>query len=152
MVYDLSAGPPLVRATECTIKRLTQPLEVEAYCRVAEAALDKNYSVTRGELLSALAQDSTQHLGYIAYVGSEPASIGRLYTHPLSHFGGLYGGATLDKWRKLGLYRAIVAARAADAIRLGAIYLLVDALPTSQPILEQLGFEHLTDTIPFERP
>jgi len=28
----------------------------------------------------------------------------------------------------------------------GAKYLLVDALPTSRPILERLGFQHLTDT------
>ena len=42
----------------------------------------------------------------------------------------------------------MVAARARDAVRLGAEYLIVDALPTSRPILERLGFVHLTDTWP----
>ena len=47
-----------------------------------------------------------------------------------------------------GLYRATVAARALDAINSGARYLIVDALPTSRPILERLGFVCLTYTWP----
>src|SRR4029079_14592326 len=42
-----------------------------------------------------------------------------------------------------GLYRALVAARAREAARLGAQYLIVDALPTSRPILQRLGFTHV---------
>src|SRR5262249_23118465 len=42
------------------------------------------------------------------------------------------------------------ATRARDAIASGAKFLLVDALPASRPILERLGFEHLTDTWPCE--
>jgi hypothetical protein len=43
-----------------------------------------------------------------------------------------------------------VAARARDARAFGARYLIVDALPTSRPILERLGFQWLTDTWPCE--
>jgi len=43
-----------------------------------------------------------------------------------------------------------LAARARDAIALGAKFLLVDALPTSRPILERLGFEQLAQTWPCE--
>jgi hypothetical protein len=41
-----------------------------------------------------------------------------------------------------GWYRAVVAARARDAVARVLRYLLVDALPTSLPILARLGFEH----------
>jgi hypothetical protein len=104
------------------------------------------------QLYEALRSGSTQHRAYVAYdaPGGEPVSIGRLYTHPDSAFGGLYGGGTLAAFRGRGFYRATVAARARDARELGARYLLVDALPTSRPILESLGFQHLTDTWPCE--
>ena len=95
-----------------------------------------------------VAAGSTQHRGYIVYARDEAVSVGRLYTHPQSAFAGLYGGGTLKSYRGQGFYRALVAARARDAVALGARYLQVDALPTSRPILERLGFERVTDTWP----
>ena len=101
-------------------------------------------------LVDGLRAGSTEHQGYVAYADGQPVSIGRLYTHPDSVFGGLYGGATLQAYRGRGFYRALVAARARDAAELGARYLLVDALPTSLPILERMGFQRVTDTWPCE--
>lgn len=150
MVYDLSLRPLPAATDKCTVKRVDQRDQIEDFRGVAEEALGKDYGLTCSELADALAQASTQHLGYIAYAGTEPVSIGRLYTHPLSVFGGLYGGTTRVEYRGRGFYRALVAARAIDAIEFGARYLIVDALPTSRPILERLGFRHLDDTIPFE--
>ncbi len=63
-------------------------------------------------------------------------------------FGGLYGGGTLAAMRGRGFYRAVLTVRARDAITFGARYLIVDALPTSAPILGRLGFVKLTDTWP----
>ena len=60
------------------------------------------------------------------------------------------GGGTVTSHRGHGHYRQLVAARAKDARAAGAKYLIVDALPTSRPILERLGFVHLTDTWPCE--
>ena len=67
-------------------------------------------------------------------------------------FAGLFGGATLPEYRGRGLYRATVAARARLARERGYRYLYVDALPTSRPILERLGFVRLTTTTPFSLP
>jgi hypothetical protein len=99
-------------------------------------------------LADSLARGSTDHIAYVAYLGDEAVRVGRLYTHKSSHFAGLYGGGTREAFRGRGVYRAVVAARARDAIELGARYLQVDALPTSRPILERLGFAWLTDTWP----
>jgi predicted GNAT family acetyltransferase len=147
MVYDLSAGPPAGAMDEGVVTRIRQPEQIEQFRRVAEALREDSSDICR-ELADAVERGSTQHLGYVAYCGTEPVAIARLYTHPLSAFGGLYGGATRAGFRRRGYYRALIAARSADAIELGARYLLVDALPTSRPILERLGFQHLTDTIP----
>ena len=80
--------------------------------------------------------------------GDTPVSVARLLSAAGSHFGGLYGGGTIESHRGRGFYRKLIAARARDALHVGARYLIVDALPTSRPILEALGFEHLTDTWP----
>jgi hypothetical protein len=155
MVFDLSNGPPPCAGGDCVVKRITRPEQIKDYRLVAEEEPDLDRRIIDhicDRLADALARGSTQRAGYIAYSASEPASIGRLFTHPLSVFGGLYGGTTRATFRKKGFYRALVAARAADAIEMGAKYLLVDALPTSRPILERLGFEKLCETIPCAGP
>jgi hypothetical protein len=152
LACDLNDPPGWIHAGGGIEVRRGDDVETIAdYRRVAEAALGKDYSFTTSQLLDALRAGSTQHLGYVAFApDGRPVSIGRLYTHPASAFGGLYGGATLPAYRGRGYYRATVAARARDALGLGARYLIVDALPTSRPILERLGFRHVTDTWPCE--
>jgi GNAT superfamily N-acetyltransferase len=83
---------------------------------------------------------------YVARVDSRPACTGWIRFHPGRDFADLWGGATLPHHRGRGLYRALVAARAAEARRRGVSYLTVDAGPASRPILARLGFEAL-DTI-----
>ncbi len=130
------------------VVRVENTLQVELFRSAAEEIFKKNYGFTASEVLSAIKSGSTRHRAYMVIDGSAAMSIGRLYTHPQSRFGGLYGGGTLEQYRGRGFYRAIVAARAKDAVKLGARYLIVDALPTSRPILENLGFVCLTKTWP----
>ena len=149
LVLDLSDAPGWVDAPpQVAVIRLERVEQIDMYRAVAEAVFGKDYSMTSGQLADAIRAGNRNHLGYVAMCDGEPASIGRLYTRPDSHFGGLYGGATIERFRGRGLYRALVAARARDAREFGAKYLIVDALPTSRPILERLGFGHLTDTWP----
>ena len=149
LVYDLSAPADWMdEADTSAVVRIDRPEQIDDYRQVTDAVFEPGDDFIAQELASALRAGSTQHRGYIAYVGNEPVSVGRLYTHPDSHFAGLYGGGTLAAMRGLGYYRALVAARAKDAIAAGARYLQVDALPTSRPILERLGFQWLTDTWP----
>jgi hypothetical protein len=51
-----------------------------------------------------------------------------------------------------GFYRATVAERARLARERGLRWLYVDALPTSRPILERLGFRQITTTTPWTWP
>lgn len=151
LVFDLSESNESIEQVDpSAVVRVERPEQVETYRQVAEAVFDKKYDLTAAELTGALNAGSTHVRGYIAYAGEQPVSIGRLYTHPDSIFGGLYGGGTLPAFRGRGFYRALVAARARDAIAAGAGYLIVDALPTSRPILERLRFQWLTDTWPCE--
>ncbi len=88
----------------------------------------------------------------VAYMDGQPVSGGRVDLEPDVEFAGLFGGVTLEEYRGRGLYRATVARRAELAREAGYRWLYVDALPTSRPILERLGFVRLTTTTPFVIP
>jgi GNAT superfamily N-acetyltransferase len=122
--------------------------QIQTFRQLAEIIFEKEYTLTSTALTQALQTGSTQHRAFIAYSNDAPVAIARLYTHPRSLFAGLFGGGTLSSHRGQGFYRALVAARARDARSAGARYLRVDALPTSRPILEKMGFEQLTLTWP----
>ena len=66
-----------------------------------------------------------------------------------TEFTGLWGGSTLAEWRGKGIYKALVAVRAARAVELGYKYLHVDASDDSSPILQRLGFLAVTTTTPY---
>ena len=59
---------------------------------------------------------------------------------PGRSFASLWGGGTLPAYRGRGLYRGLVAHRAAESLRRGYRFLTIDARnTTSRPILERLG-------------
>jgi len=91
-------------------------------------------------------------VGVVAVVDGKPVSGGRVDFEVGVEFAGLFGGVTLPGYRGLGLYRATVAKRAELARERGYRWLYSDALPTSRPILERLGFVPLTTTTPFMLP
>jgi GNAT superfamily N-acetyltransferase len=88
----------------------------------------------------------------VAVVDGQPVSGGRVDFDDGVEFAGLFGGVTLPEYRRRGLYRATVAKRAELARERGYRWLYSDALPTSRPILERLGFVPLTTTTPFVIP
>ena len=116
--------------------------ETEAFSRLAARVFGRSYGTGIPEGSVAV----------VAYVDGEPVSGGRVDLDPGVDFAGLYGGVTLPEHRGRGLYRATVARRAALARERGYRWLYVDALPTSRPILERLGFVRLTATTPFTLP
>jgi hypothetical protein len=146
LVHDLAEW--IAEAHSHRIRLVDNVEQVETFRRVASEVFGKDYRLTATELARAIQNGSTQHRGYIAYIGDDPAGVGRLYTHPRSAFGGLYGGGTRPRFRHCGIYRALIAARAQDAKLSGAQYLIVDARPTSQPILRRLGFTQIADMWP----
>jgi GNAT superfamily N-acetyltransferase len=88
----------------------------------------------------------------VAVVDGQAVSGGRVDLDDDTEFAGLFGGVTLPEYRGRGLYRATVAKRAELAREGGYRWLYSDALPTSRPILERLGFVAITTTTPFVIP
>jgi hypothetical protein len=149
LILDLSERPMWIdSSTDHEIVRIRTPSQLEMFGQASEEIFGTLHTFVVIRLGHGIAAGSTQQLGYLEMDDGRAVSVGRLETHPESVFAGLYGGGTLASHRGRGFYRAMVAARARDAMNLGARYLSVDALPTSRPILERLGFVRLTDSWP----
>jgi hypothetical protein len=80
---------------------------------------------------------------YVAYVEGKPACSGWTYYTPNGHFASLWGGSTVEAYRKQGLYTAVLATRVQEAIQRDYRFLTIDASPMSRPIVGRHGFRLL---------
>jgi predicted GNAT family acetyltransferase len=80
---------------------------------------------------------------YLAYLDDLPVARGSASFS--EHGVTLFGGSTLPEARGRGAYRALVAARWADALARGTPALVTQASPMSRPILARLGFREVCE-------
>ncbi|MGW0804022.1 GNAT family N-acetyltransferase [Nonomuraea sp. NPDC002799] len=137
--------PPGVRLVP-----VTGPQEVELVAEVHERAFGAGRERVKERLLDQLAAGTV--VAVVAMAGDAPISAARMDLHPGTRFASLWGGGTVPEWRGRGVYRALVAHRAREALAGGYDYLQVDASGQSCPILARLGFETLTTTTPYFHP
>jgi hypothetical protein len=143
MVIDLAKPlPPVPAIAGCVIRRIEDPAGLEDYVAAVSAGFEDDRSHVREEFAERL-NDPTCAL-FVAYRFGDPVAAGRLDLPPARPFGGLYSGAVARAHRGLGLYRSLVSVRLEAARLAGHEFAMVEALPTSRPILERLGFEPLT--------
>ncbi|NWF25188.1 GNAT family N-acetyltransferase [Streptomyces sp. PKU-EA00015] len=131
------------------LEAVTGPAGVELTMRVHDRAFGTDGTRLRQQLLAQLAQTPDTVLMTVAMAGDLPVCAARIEFTPGTDFAGLWGGGTRPEWRGRGIYRALVAHRAAAAARRGVRYLQVDASDHSRPILERLGFAALATTTPY---
>jgi len=153
LVADLAElGPVPELPAGVEVRAATTPDEVAAIVALQERVFGGGQAVFGRLLERALERDPPWALGVVALADGQPVSAGRVEFNEGSDFAGLWGGGTDPAWRGCGLYRATVAFRADLARDRGYRYVQVDALPTSRPILERLGFVELTRTTPYRPP
>ena len=118
-------------------------------------------SAVWGEDWSWIADDLTERAASLGRAGfrvvvaeaeGRVVSAAWLVMRPGGEFASLWGGSTLADHRGRGIYRALVARRAAVAREAGYPYLQVDASEMSRPILERLGFVAVATTTPYVHP
>ncbi len=122
--------------------------------RQVKAVHDKVFGGDHGPMIDSMREriPSGAVAPVLALAGDEPVCAARVDFHVGTDFASLWGGGTLPEWRGKGIYRALVSLRARLAVDRGYRYLRTDALPTSRPILEKLGFARLTTTVPYTLP
>lgn len=147
MLYDLAAGLPIAPLLPANVRLLSvrQP-DAQALAHVAavlESVWGGSFAWVHTRLGGHLAIPGYLSI-YLAYLDERPASAAWMYLPAGSPFASLWAGSTIPTARRLGLYRALLAARAAEAQAHGRRYLVVDAGPQSAPILAANGFTPLT--------
>ncbi|MBW0135994.1 GNAT family N-acetyltransferase [Pseudonocardia abyssalis] len=117
---------------------------VDALVAVHDAVFGGDHSAVGRTLLRSAGVEAV-----LAVADGGPVSAGRIEFVPGTEFAGLWGGGTLPGWRGRGVFRALVAFRAARAVARGYRYVQVDATADSRPILLGLGFSELATTTPY---
>ncbi len=150
LIMDLENLPTVYQQPIAgNVRRLTTPAEIHHVVQVNVQVYDEDFSWLQTQLEENLVAQPSYWAIYAAYVDGEPASAAWISFPEGSSFAGLWGGATIAKYRQRGLYTQLVAIRAQEAIQRGYRFLTVDASDMSRPILLKRGFELLTYTTPY---
>src|SRR3954464_7909660 len=134
------------------LRTVVDAADVAALVSVLDEVFDDDHSGLGRDLLDALGRRPSSVAAGVAMAGDTPIATGRVQFHTGTDFASLWGGATLSAWRGRGVFRSLVAHRAALASTRGFRYLQVDASSDRRPILQGLGCVELATTTPFTRP
>ncbi len=119
---------------------------------VLDEVFGEDHSGLGRALLADLGRRPATAVAVVAWAGEIPVSTGRVEFHAGTEFASLWGDGTVPAWRGRGVFRSLVAHRAALASAAGFRYLQVDASADSRPIFQRLGFVELATTTPFMHP
>ena len=149
MALDIRDAPAaLLAPVTHDVRRVVSPDDVDDYRTVSEQVWGRERAGDIDFVADLLRDSPDETAVYVAYVDGIPASCARASFQQGSQFAGMWAGKTVPRFRKRGLYQALVAARVQEARRRGYRFMTIDALPTSRPIVERHGFQFLTYTHP----
>ena len=101
---------------------------VDALVAVHDEVFGEDHSALRRGAARRLTRRPVASRRWSPWPGETPIAAGRVEFHPGTDFASLWGGGTLPAWRGRGVFRALVAHRAALASARGFRYLQVDAI------------------------
>jgi GNAT superfamily N-acetyltransferase len=129
--------------------QVTSEADVRALSAMQEEVFGGGFA---DEMAAALLRRLSRSDGMELWVATADGAIvgtGRLEPVAGSEFAGIWGGATRPEWRGRGIYRALTAARARSALRLGKRLIHSDSTEASRPILERAGLVKVSTTTPY---
>jgi ribosomal protein S18 acetylase RimI-like enzyme len=146
LILDLSNDPIPARTLHgATVERVVDLGGLREAVAVSRSAFAPEPGWDLSDYVGRLG-DPTMEV-FIARIGGQVVSAGRLELPRGRSFASLWGGGTLPQYRGRGIYRELVWARTAFAKSKGYRYITVDARSSSLPILRQLRFEPLAEVV-----
>jgi hypothetical protein len=134
-----------------TLRRVSEDADVRAMSAMSAEVfgdpVPEGVAVANA-LLRRLSFDDGMEL-WVAGADGQIVSAGRLEPVRGTEFAGIWGGATRQAWRGRGIYRALTAARARSALRMGKTLITSDSSEYSRPILERSGLVKVSTTTPY---
>jgi hypothetical protein len=132
-----------------TLRRVIEEADVRAMTAMQDEAFGEPVSEEMADaILRRVALNDGMEL-WVAEAEGRIVSAGRLEPVHGTSFAGIWGGATLEKWRGRGIYRALTAARAHAALGMGKTLIHSDSTEYSRPILERSGLVKVSTTTPY---
>jgi ribosomal protein S18 acetylase RimI-like enzyme len=131
------------------LRQVTAEADVRAMCAMQDVAFGQPVDHAAADaVLRRLATGDGMQL-WVAEVAGCVVSAGRLEPVAGTDVAGIWGGATRPEWRGRGIYRALTAARARSALRMGKTLIHSDSTEYSRPILERSGLVKVSTTTPY---
>lgn len=144
-LLDVDVRPP----AGVILRQVSEEDDVRAMAAMQDMVFDRRISKESAPaLLRRLALGDGMEL-WVAEAEGQIVGAGRLEPVAGTGFAGIWGGATLEAWRRRGIYRALTAARARSALAAGKTLLHSDSTEFSRPILERSGFLKVSTTTPY---
>ncbi|MEV4636216.1 GNAT family N-acetyltransferase [Actinoplanes sp. NPDC049548] len=138
---EVAADPVLPDGV--VLRRISSAEDLRRLADQQSEALGQDCSWVAADLAARVSADPDQITILAAEAGDRFVCIALVEYCPGTDFVALLGGATLPDWRGRGLYRAMIAARAREAVARGFRLLHVDASSASAPILRGCGFHEI---------
>lgn len=153
MALELADLPPALAADHPhDVRRVADEAGLADYAAVDARAWSDDHARYMQELAKTFHEEPERMSMWLVYVDGVPVCSARIDFPEKSPFASLWGGATLEPYRKRGVYTAILAARAREAIARGYRFLTIDASPMSRPIVARHGFRLLSISNPCDSP
>ena len=149
MVADLRGSRSTRRRPPASSCASSTPRASPTSLAVHDAVFGGDHTDLEAMILAGLARGTVFPI--VAYDGGTPVASGAARGRGGHRVREPVGRLTLPEHRGRGIFRALVARRAQLANERGYRYLQVDAMDTSRPIFERLGFAELAKTTPFIR-
>ena len=145
---DEIAGEPVL-PDGVTLREVTERANFERIAAMENTVWGDEHNWLADMLESERTMDPDSITIVVAEAGDSVVCAAWIRFDPGTEFATLWGGATLEEWRRQGIYRATVTSRANLAQQRGKRYLETDASDDSNPILQRLGFVPVTTTTPY---
>ncbi len=150
LVMDLEDAPAYIHEADTSSVRLVTSVdEIDEIITMEEEIWHKDMNRLRRGLKHDLLHSPELISIYGVWQDGRVVSAAWQFFLPPTRWVSLFGGSTLEQYRKRGYYTALIVVRAREALERGYRFLTVDASPDSRPILEKHGFQFLGFSRPF---